>query len=602
MNYGFFDLLTLIGSLGIFLYGMKVMSEGLQKIAGDKMRNILSAMTRNRLLGVFTGLLITALVQSSSATTLMVVSFVNAGLLNLAQSISVIMGANVGTTVTAWIISIFGFKVDISTFAVPIIALSIPLIFSSNNTRKSWGEFIIGFAFLFIGLQFLKDNVPDLQSNPDALAFIQNYTSMGFGSVLIFLFIGTVLTMIVQSSSATVAITLIMCSKGWISFELAAAMVLGENIGTTVTANLAAIGANVQARRAALAHLIFNIFGVFWMLIVFQPFLSMIISIVSNWGPGDPTALYGFIGSLSPERIAAIESTAITTDPSLLADKATMNNGVIATSYGLSLYHSLFNITNVMIMIWFVNGYVYICKKLIPAKAEARGSEEFQLRYISYGMLSTSELSIAQAQKEMGLFGERAGRMLGMVNELLEEKDPEKFSETFNRIEKYENICDRMEVEIANYLSRVSEGRLSDEGKEKIRVMLRATTEIESVGDSCYNLAQTIKRKKDHNGTFTEQMVRNVRRMLELDQKAIDRMNVVLKQSELTPEDALESYNIENAINNLRNDLKLKSLEDFSNKEYDYQDGVYYNDMINECEHLGDYVLNTIQAVVEKKF
>lgn len=603
MNYGFLDFLTLIGSLGIFLYGMKIMSEGLQKIAGDKMRSILSAMTRNRLLGVFTGILITALVQSSSATTLMVVSFVNAGLLTLAQAVTVIMGANVGTTVTAWVISLFGFKVDIASFAIPLIALSIPFIFSGNGTRKSWGEFIIGFAFLFIGLQFLKENVPDLKANPEALAFLQSYTDMGFGSVIIFLLLGTILTIIVQSSSATVAITLIMCSKGWISFDLAAAMVLGENIGTTVTANIAALGANVPARRAAIAHLIFNVFGVLWMLILFRPFLSLIINLVSGWGPGDPTSMYTFINGLDPQRLALLNDfDPSTADASLMADKELMDKYVVATSFGLSLYHSLFNIINVSVMIWFVKGYVYLCNKIIPSKQEVSGNEEFQLRYISFGMLSTSELSLAQAQKEMALFGERAGRMLGMVDSLLDEKDQEKFMETFNRIEKYENICDRMEVEIANYLSKVSEGRLSMEGKEKIRVMLRATTEIESIGDSCYNLAQAVKRKVDNNANFTEQMMRNVKRMIELDQKALDRMNIILKKSDILPEDALESYNIENAINNLRNDLKLKSLEDFGNKACDYQDSVYYNDMINECEHLGDFVLNTVQAVVEKKF
>ncbi|MDO4770434.1 Na/Pi cotransporter family protein [Porphyromonas sp.] len=603
MNYGFLDFLTLIGSLGIFLYGMKIMSEGLQKIAGDKMRSILSAMTKNRLLGVFTGVLITALVQSSSATTLMVVSFVNAGLLNLAQAVTVIMGANVGTTVTAWVIALFGFKVDIASFAIPLIALSIPFIFSGNSTRKSWGEFIIGFAFLFIGLQFLKNNVPDLKSNPEALAFLQSYTDMGFGSVIIFLLLGTILTIIVQSSSATVAITLIMCSKGWISFDLAAAMVLGENIGTTVTANIAALGANVPARRAAIAHLIFNVFGVIWMLILFRPFLSLIISLVSSWGPGDPTAMYSFINGLDPERLALLNDfDPSKADTSLIADKEMMDNYVVATSFGLSLYHSLFNIINVSVMIWFVNGYVYLCNRIIPSKQEVSGNEEFQLRYISFGMLSTSELSLAQAQKEMALFGERAGRMLGMVDSILEETDQEKFMETFNRIEKYENICDRMEVEIANYLSKVSEGRLSMDGKEKIRVMLRATTEIESIGDSCYNLAQAIKRKADNKANFTEQMIRNVKRMIELDQKALNRMNEILKKSDVEPADALESYNIENAINNLRNDLKLKSLEDFGNKACDYQDSVYYNDMINECEHLGDFVLNTVQAVVEKKF
>lgn len=603
MNYGFTDFLTLVGSLGIFLYGMKIMSEGLQKIAGERMRSILSAMTKNRVLGVLTGVLITAMVQSSSATTLMVVSFVNAGLLSLQQSITVIMGANIGTTVTAWIISLFGFKVDIAAFAIPLIAFCIPLIFSKNGTRKSWGEFLIGFSFLFLGLQFLKENVPDLQNNPEALSFIQSYTSMGFGSILIFLVLGTILTIVVQSSSATVAITLIMCSKGWITFELAAGMIMGENIGTTVTANLASLGANVSARRAAFAHLMFNVLGVLCALIFFRPFVALVSYLVTHYGPGDPNALYSFMSTLSPEQATLLSNfeAGSSSDPSLAAQAETMGKYIVATSYGLSLFHTFFNIINVSVMIWFVKGYEYLCCKVIPAKKDPSGNEEFQLRYISYGMLSTGELSIAQAHKEMGLFGERTSRMLGMVSELLTEKDPDKFLETFNRIEKYENICDRMEIEIANYLSRVAEDRLSLESKEKIRIFLRAATEIESIGDSCFNLAKGIKRRNDNKASFSEKMTSDIQAMLALDQKALSRMNLVLKKSEPIPEDALESYNIENSINNMRDDLKLASMDDISNKKYEYQDGVYYNDMVNECERLGDYVLNVVQAVVEKK-
>lgn len=604
MEFGILQILTLIGSLGIFLYGMKVMSEGLQKIAGDKLRNFLSAMTSNRVLGVLTGILITAFIQSSSATTLMVVSFANAGLLNLAQAISVIMGANIGTTVTAWIISIFGFKVDIASFAIPLIAFSIPLIFSNKSNRKSWGEFIIGFAFLFLGLQFLKDNVPDLQAYPEALAFLQGYATPGFGSILLFLFIGTVLTIIVQSSSATVAITLIMCSKGWIPFHLAAAMVLGENIGTTITANLGAIGANVNAKRAAFAHLIFNIFGVIWCLIFFYPFLGLVEGVMGHFGAGDPNMLYGFLSEMSPERVMLLDTDPnLITDPSLLADIQTRTVGVTAVSFGLSLFHTMFNITNVLIMIWFVKVYVVICKKVIPDKKKKdKKSEEFQLKYISYGLLSTSELSIAQAQKEVAVFGERTGRMLDMVKELAVEEDPEKFTNIFNRIEKYENICDRMELEIANYISKVSEGRLSSDGKEQIRIILRTVTELESIGDACFNLAKAIKRRVDHNATSTPTMQKNILHMLDLNSKAMDRMNVVLEKLDTEPEDALESYNIENAINNYRDDLQLSSMENISSKDYTYQDGVYYHDIINECERLGDYIINVVQAVVEKRF
>lgn len=603
MNFGFFQILQLIGSLGIFLYGMKVMSEGLQKIAGDRLRNFLSAMTSNRVFGIFTGLLITILVQSSSATTLMVVSFANAGLVTLGQAISVIMGANIGTTVTAWVISLFGFKIDIATYAVPIVALSIPFIFSSKSNRKSWGEFIIGFAFLFIGLQYLKDSVPDLKNHPQALEFLKDYASGGFGSTILFMFIGTILTVVVQSSSATVVITLIMCSKGWISFELATAMVLGENIGTTITANIAAIGANVTARRTAIAHLLFNVFGVLFALIFFTPFIKLVVHIISNYGPGDPRMLFNFLAELGPERAALLETDiSQISDPALLQDIEMRNTGITAVSFGLSLFHSLFNVFNVLIMIWFVNVYVYICRKIIPDKKQKSKGEEFQLKYISFGMLSTAELSIAQAQKEMAVFGERTSRMLDMVKELVVEEDEEKFAETYNRVEKYENICDRMELEIANYLSKVSEGRLSAEGKEHIRNIIRAVTEIESIGDSCYNLAKNIKRREDHKANSTPQMQKNILHLLDLNAKALQRMNFILSKSEVQPDDALESYNIENAINNFRNDVQISSLDEINSKEYTYQEGVYYHDIINEGERLGDYILNVVQAVVEKRF
>jgi phosphate:Na+ symporter len=562
MDYSFFDFLTLVGSLGMFLYGMKIMSEGLQKVAGDKLRSILSVMTTNRFTGVLTGMLITALIQSSSATTVMVVSFVNAGLLTLAQSVSVIMGANVGTTVTAWLISLFGFKVDISAFALPLIGLGIPLIFSRKSKRKSWGEFIMGFALLFLGLDYLKNSVPDLQSNPEILAFLQNYTSMGYASLFIFLALGTVLTIIVQSSSATVAITLIMCSKGWIPFEMAAAMILGENIGTTITANLAAISANISAKRAALAHLMFNVFGVCWVMAVFYPFTHMVEWIITKFGPDDLEA---------------------------------------SIPYGLSLFHSLFNIMNVLIMVWFVNFYVYICSKLIKPRKGSE-EEEFQLTFISSGILSTSELSLMQAKKEIAVYGERCYRMLQMVRELYYEKDDDQFLKIYGRIEKYENISDRMEIEIANYLTHVAEGRLSSESKEELRVMLRAISEIESIADSCNNLARDIKRRNEGKSVFTDEQNEHFDHMLSLIDKALLQMNKTLHLQETTHDDINPSYNIENEINNYRNQLKLRNLEDVDKKKYDYQDGVYYIDIISECERLGDYIINVMQAIVEKKF
>ncbi|MDD3507277.1 MAG: Na/Pi cotransporter family protein [Parabacteroides sp.] len=600
MDYSFFDFLTLIGSLGLFLYGMKIMSEGLQKVAGDKLRSILSVMTTNRVTGILTGVLITALVQSSSATTVMVVSFVNAGLLSLAQSIGVIMGANVGTTVTAWIISLFGFKVDISIFALPLIGISIPLIFSGKSKRKSWGEFFLGFSFLFMGLSFLKSSVPDLQSNPQVLAFLQNYTSMGFPSLLIFLFLGTILTIIVQSSSATVAITLIMCTKGWIPFEMAAAMVLGENIGTTITANIAAISANVSAKRAALAHLMFNVFGVFWVLVVFYPFIQMISWIVTNFGPGDPNGITHFLSKLDPRTISLITSNMELTDPSLVALQKQLLSLQVSVSYGLSLFHTVFNILNVCIMVWFVKFYVYVCSAVIKAKNVAE-EEEFQLRYIPSGMLSTSELSLMQAKKEIAVYGDRTYRMLGMVKELFYEKNEDKFLKIYGRIEKYESISDRMEVEIANYLTFVAEGRLSSESKEEIRIMLRAVTEIESIADSCNNLARAIKRRNEGKGEFTESLNHNMDQMFAIVDQALQQMNVILHKPEAVHDDINVSYNVENEINNYRNQLKIKNMEDVNNKAYDYQVGVYYMDMVAECEKLGDYVLNVVQAVIEKK-
>ena len=560
MDYSFFDFLRLIGSLALFLYGMKIMSEGLQKFAGDSLRRILTAMTTNRVTGVLTGVLITALIQSSSATTVMVVSFVNAGLLTLTQSIGVIMGANIGTTVTAWLISALGFKVDIAAFALPLLAFALPLFFSGKSSRKSIGEFVFGFAFLFMGLQSLKANAPDLGANPEMLAFVQNYTDMGFFSIILFLFIGAILTMIVQASAATMAITLIMCANGWIDYHLGVALVLGENIGTTITPNLAALTGNTQARRAALAHLVFNVFGVMWVLVLFYPFTNAV-----SW---------------------------FVTHVMKVSDPA------VAVSFKLAAFHTAFNISNTFIMIWFVSLIEKTVCTLIKPKVE---DEEYRLRYITGGMLSTAELSILQAHKEISLFAERTARMFNMVKELFYEKNEETFLKTYSRIEKYENISDRMEIEIANYLTEVSEGRLSSESKEEIRIMLRAVSEIESIADSCNNLARSIKRRNEFKSEFTEEQNKHLDHMFELVSGALDRMNVILHKPELVHDDINPSYNIENEINNYRNQLKSRNIEDINNKLYQYQDGVYYMDMVSESEKLGDYVLNVVQAVIEKK-
>lgn len=563
MDYSFFDFLRLIGSLALFLYGMKIMSEGLQKFAGDSLRRILTAMTTNRVTGMLTGVLITALIQSSSATTVMVVSFVNAGLLTLTQSIGVIMGANIGTTVTAWLISALGFKVDIAAFALPLLAFALPLFFSGKSSRKSIGEFVFGFAFLFMGLQSLKANAPDLGANPEMLAFVQNYTDMGFFSIILFLFIGAILTMIVQASAATMAITLIMCANGWIDYHLGVALVLGENIGTTITANLAALTANTQARRAAMAHLMFNVFGVVWVLILFKPFLAMVDWIISDF-----------------MNVSEADG--------------------VAVSFKLSAFHTCFNVCNVLILIWFVHFIEKTVCKIIPQKEQ---EEEYRLQFITGGMLSTAELSILQARKEINLFAERIQRMFRMVRDLLHTENENDFNKLFSRVEKYENISDNMELEIANYLTQVSEGRLSSESKLQIRGMLREVTEIESIGDSCYNLARTINRKRRGNEDFTSAQYEHITQMFQLTDDALTQMIALVKDVHQQV-DVNKSFNIETEINNYRNQLKNQNVIDVNEKKYDYQMGVHYMDIIAECEKLGDYVVNVVEAhrdVKEKK-
>ena len=562
MEYSFYDLLKLLGSLAMFLYGMKIMSEGLQKFAGDRLRSILTAMTTNRVTGVLTGVLITALIQSSSATTVMVVSFVNAGLLSLSQSIGVIMGANIGTTVTAWIISALGFKVDMAAMSLPLLAVGVPLLFSGKSNRKSIGEFIFGFSFLFMGLSLLKANAPDLGRNPEMLSFVQNYTDMGFASVILFVLIGTVLTMIVQASAATMAITLIMCANGWISFELGAALVLGENIGTTITANLAALTGNTQSRRAAMAHLVFNIFGVIWVLCLFKP-----VTMGVSW---------------------FVEDIMQTVDPA------------VAVSFKLSAFHTAFNICNVLLLIWFVKFIEKTVCKIIPQKEV---DEEYRLRFITGGLLSTAELSIVQARKEINLFAERMRRMFGMLKTLLHETNENEFNKLFSRIEKYENISDSMELEIANYLNKVSEGRLSSESKLEIRGMLREVTEIESIGDSCYNLARTINRKRSGGNDFTEKQYEHIHQMMQLTDDALAQM-IAIVEDDYHVVDVNKTFNLENEINNYRAQLKNQNVVDVNNKEYDYQMGVHYMDLIGECEKLADYVVNVVEArtnVKEKK-
>lgn len=603
MDYTFLNFLELVGSLGLFLYGMKIMSEGLQKIAGEQLRNILAAMTKNRVMGVFTGILITALIQSSSAASVMVVSFVNAGLLSLAQSIGVIMGANVGTTVTAWMISLFGFgKFSISMLSVPLLGLGLPLIFSAKSKRKSLGEFIFGFAFLFLGLDWLKGSMPDLQNNPEVLAFVSGFADLGFLSTIIFLLIGTILTVIVQSSSATVAITLIMCSRGWIGFESAAAMIMGENIGTTITANIAAFSANVSAKRAAFAHLMFNVLGVIWMLFVFKYFVNMVSGLTESFWGADPRGMSAWIDTLPADEFKTITTKrASELSADLVQKQGVYKSYEAVTSYGLSLYHTMFNVANVLLMVWFVNFYERICKFVIKPKDED-ADEEFQLQFITTGMLSTAELSILQAEKEVEVYARRTRKMFKLVQKLAFAKDEVKFVKLFTRIEKYEEISDRMEIEIGSYLNKVAEGRLGNQSKERIRSILRDVTEIESIADSCHNMARHYKRKIEAKSVFTEELQDNLRLMWKELEKAYDKMQEVLEKQEVSDTDMTDSIKYENRINELRNMLKRKNIEDVNNNLYDYQTGVFYTDLITECEHMGDYIINVVQSVESGQF
>lgn len=601
MNYSILDFLGLLGAVGLFLYGMKVMSEGLQKAAGDRLRNILSAMTRNRFTGTVTGFFITALIQSSSASTVMVVSFVNAGLMTLGQSMAVIMGANVGTTFTAWIIALFGFKVDISAFALPLIGLAVPLLFSKKSRTKSLGEFTIGFAFLFMGLDMISKYVPDLQSNPEMFAFLQHYASMGFGSVLIFCLVGMLVTMIIQSSAAMFAITLIMCSKGWITFDLACALVLGSNIGTTITPLLASMSGNVAAKRTAMGHLLFNLLGTVWTLAVFFPFVELNSWITEEIGQGDPCELYRYVNTLqadNPEMYNSVFASALPTDTGdVLRHRTAISQMQISVSFGLSIFHTVFNLINLSIMIWLTNVYVKIVEFLVPAKHQ--GDDEFQLKFISAGILSASELNISQAEKEIHVFAERVGRMLPMARDLVHTKaGSDEFNQTYSRLEKYEEISDRMELEIANYLNRCAEGRLSNESKRRIAAMLSIDSEIESIADSMLGVGKILLRKQQGNVHFNEEIYANIDLMFSYVEKSVKSMLKVLNDIENVEErDIIASYNREREINNLRNQLRTTNVENINDRHYEYQSGIYYMDIISTLEKAGDYIINVTDTI-----
>ena len=547
------NIFSLVGSLALFLFGMKTMSEGLEKFAGDRLRSILSAMTKNRVMGVLTGILITALIQSSSATTVMVVSFVNAGLMTLAQSIGVIMGANIGTTVTAWIISAVGFKVNIAAFAIPLLAIGMPLIFSGKGNRKSIGEFIFGFSFLFMGLSFLQEAATAMNIGDMVAGMLAHVPQDSFFTIILFVIVGAIVTMIVQASAATMAITLMLFGMNipGFGFEQAAALAMGQNIGTTITAFMASLTANTQARRAALAHMFFNVFGVVAFLIVFYPACRAVSWFVENvLGGGNDL-------------------------------------------FKLSAFHTAFNIINTLLLIGFVRQIETLVCKVLPMKAQ---DEDYRLKFISGGLLSTAELSIIEAQKEIHSFAERCKRMFGFVPELLKTEDEVKFNKLFSRIEKYENITDSMEMEIASYLSKVSKGRLSDASKSQIQKMLRQITELESIGDSVYNLGRTLNRHRMHcQEAFTAEQTQHMLTMMQLVDDALDEMLRRIDQT--TTKKAIKtSVNIEHEINNYRTQLKNQNLHDVNAGLYDYQLGVFYVDFISECEKLGDYVMNVVQA------
>lgn len=567
-NYLFLAL-KLLGSLALLMYGMKTMSDALQKMAGPQLRHVLGAMTTNRFTGMLTGIFVTAAVQSSTATTVMTVSFVSAGLLTLAQAISVIMGANIGTTLTAWIMSA-GFSFNITDFVYPAFFIAIILIY--NKRRRVFGDFLYGIAFMFLGLGTLRQTGIDINLGEQeaVLNFFSSFDPNSFITTFTFLLIGGILTMCVQSSAAVMAITMILCSSGVLPIYQGIALVMGENIGTTVTSNIVALSAGTQARRAAFAHMFFNLFGVVWVLIVFHPFVNMVCGLV------------GYDVEMTKASAGHAE---------FLANAAKL-------SFVLAAFHTCFNLINTGILIWFIPQIEkLVCYVIKPKKEDEE--EDTRLQYIQGGLMKTPEISVLQAQKEITLFGERIQRMYGMVKDLLAEKDKEKFGKLFVRIEKYEGISDNMEIEIARYLEQVSDAHLSDETKEKIRRMLRQISEIESIGDACYNLARTMNRRMQSNKDFTVKQYEQIHKMIDLTDESLTQMNNILKgrREEL---DINETFRIENDINTLRNRLKTENIQAVNEHQYDYAIGTMFTDLISECEKLGDYVVNVVEARLGK--
>ncbi|MCI1640203.1 MAG: Na/Pi cotransporter family protein [Bacteroidales bacterium] len=564
---------TLLGSLAMFLYGMTLMSEGLQKAAGDRLRSFLESMTSTRFKRVLTGIIITALIQSSSGTTVMVVSMVNAGLLSLANGIGVIMGANIGTTVTAWIISLFGFSMDISKIAIPFVAFGFIFTLSRKSKNRNIGQFIIGFSLLIIGLSAMKSSVPDLNSHPDALAFVRNLTGFGFGSELIFLAIGTLLTIVLQASSATMALTLVFVSNGWIDFNMAASMVLGENIGTTITANIAAVVANYSAKRAARAHTVFNVFGVIWVLSIFPVFLRFIGHIITLMGLPNPN----------------------TSDLTLIGQNPDISKSVL---YGICTLHTLFNVTNTLILIWFIPQIEKMVTLMVPTP-EGEG-EVFRLKFIQGGPLSTAELSLDEAKQEVIHFSEICYKGFGYVRSAVNETDKGKFDELNSKLVKYEEITDRIEYEIAAYLSGVSKGEISARSASRIKGMYTIIGEMESLGDSGEAIGRLLRRRNEHGSIFDGNMMKKLNRLMDLVDDAYKAMTDNLRVSYSSLKDITNAQDAEYNINEYRNSLREEHIANIESDTYNYQTGVFYMDLVAELEKMGDFLINISEAQIEE--
>jgi len=562
MNYGFFDFLNLLGSLGMFLFGMKTMSEGIQKLAGDKMRSVLSVMTTNRFMGIFTGFSVTALIQSSSAVTVMVVSFANAGLLNLRQAFSIIMGSNIGTTVTAWLITLLGLgRLSISDYSLPLIAISFPLLLMKKDHLKFFGELILGFALLFLGLEYLQDSVPDLESNPQIFEFLSGLTGFGFWSILIFVGIGTLITSIIQSSSAAMALTLVMASNGWISFEHSAAMVLGENIGTTLTANLAALVGNVNAKRAAVSHSVFNVLGAVWTIAFFTLFLEAIDSFMVNaMGHGSP-----------------------------------MTNALMIP-IGLSIFHTVSNIINTILFVGFVGSITKLVEKMVPNKGKE--FDRSHLEYLSSGYLQASEISVFQARKEINKFMDLGKRMFNFIPAMVVETDSKEFYNLRDKVSKYEEITDRVEVEITSFLGKVSRSQLSPQSGEELRRMRIVCAEVEKIGDVCFKLANMLAKKKEEKSYFTPEQRSKIFEMFNLVNRAFETAYEFVEKGDAYARANIHvALDIEKQMNEYRDGITSEVLGEMEKGETKVKDSFYFNKTVSSCEKIGDNLYNISEVV-----